>query len=156
MRTTRTTRLVLVGALAVAAALAARSSRRSAAHGPIRGGTPVVSPGIQPANLAPQPAELSWEVAPRLPRDLFEPAPPPGLRRAPRPHSASGMPAPSPEVASPLPRVQILLLDPRRSLALVDNRRVAVGDSVSGYLVVAIEPDGVTFERRGERFTARP
>ena len=155
MRTTRTGRLVVVGAVLVAAALAARSSRRSAAHGPVVPRSPL-SVGAEPANLAPQPAELTWEVAPRLPRDLFEPAPVPGPHRAPHPHSAPQAPAPIPAVDAPLPRVQILLLDPRRSLALVDNRRVAVGDSVSGYRVVAIEPDGVTFERRGERFTARP
>ena len=156
MRRVRMTRLVLVGSLAVAVALAVRSSRRGAAHGPVPPPAPVAAAGSQPANLTPQSAELTWEVAPRLPRDLFEPAPLPARRRAPRPQSAAGQPDPIPRVAAPLPRVQILLLDPRRSLALVDNRRVAVGDSVSGYLVVAIEPDGVTFERRGERFTARP
>jgi hypothetical protein len=106
--------------------------------------------------LAPQAAELTWEVAPRLPRDLFEPVRVPRARRAAKPQPDPTPPPPGAAVAARHPQVQILLLDPRRPLALVDNRRVAVGDSVSGYRVVAIGPDGVTFERRGESFTARP
>src|SRR5258706_3518311 len=108
MRMTRMGRLVLVGSLAIGVALAARSTRKHAPHGPARPHSAPETPGPAAANMAPQPAELTWEGSPRLPRDLFEPVRVPQTRRAARPQADPTLLPRGAAGAAPRPQVQIV------------------------------------------------
>jgi hypothetical protein len=145
----RLRRLVPLG-FVLAAVLVWRTTHRGVREAP----APPAARSTAATSTAPLP-ELAWTVSERLPRDPFAMAPAPRRavrRRRPDPVAVENRS----EVAPPPPRVQILLLDPQRPLALLDNQRVAVGDTIAGYRVVAIDAAGVTLERRGMRFVVRP
>jgi len=109
--------------------------------------TAAVAPSLAPATV--------WRVDSVLARNVFDYAPAAhsaGARATRASADSSGLAA----ARATAPAVQLLLLDPLRPLALVDHRRVAVGDSVGAYRVVAIDSMGVTLDRGGRRVRARP
>ena len=116
---------------------------------------------VAPVPVAPPafPAPADWQISATLARDPFELGP--ALEAtAPRRNSvgAAVALAAAPRTATPpaVPRVQILLLDPKRPLAIVESRRVAIGDTVGGHRVAAIDARGVTFEWNGTVRIVRP
>jgi hypothetical protein len=102
---------------------------------------------------------MEWQVSTTLARDPFALGPmtesAPSRRRSVG-AAAARTTAPSAVAPPALPRVQILLLDPKRPLAIVESRRVAVGDTIGGHRVVAIDARGVTFAWNGSERIARP
>lgn len=105
------------------------------------------------------PAPVAWQVSATLARDPFELGPALDATTPRRNSVGAAAPlaaAPRAVVPPNVPRVQILLLDPKRPLAIVESRRVAVGDTVGGYRVAAIDARGVTFEWNGTERIVRP
>ena len=72
------------------------------------------------------------------------------LRDPTRPYSA----APDARAASPRFVVNAIIISPERRVAIVNGRRVAVGGSIAGATVVAIEKDQLTLDVGGKRITA--
>lgn len=60
-------------------------------------------------------------------------------------------------IAAETPRyvVNAIIVSADRKVAIVNGRRVGVGASVGGALIVAIEKDQLILEKNGERITAR-
>jgi len=143
--------LLLLAVLA-AVMVRARGPRR------IAPATPAPAPATPPAPAAFV-SPIEWQVSATLARNPFELAPPLDAATPRRnPVGAPAAPAAAPRAATPpvAPRVQILLLDPKRPLAIVESRRVAIGDTVAGHRVAAIDARGVTFEWNGTVRIVRP
>ena len=72
------------------------------------------------------------------------------LRDPTRPYSA----AKDARAASPRFVINAIIISPKRRVAIVNGRRVAVGGSIAGATVVAIEKDQLILDVGGERITA--
>ncbi len=118
-----------------------------------------VAPTPVPVARPAVPVLDEWQVASTLARDPFELGPALDATAPRRNSVGAAVPPPAaPRAVTPptAPRVQILLLDPKRPLAIVESRRVAVGDTVGGHRVAAIDARGVTFEWNGTLRIVRP
>ena len=73
------------------------------------------------------------------------------LRDPTRPYSA----AQDARVASPRFVVNAIIISPQRRVAIVNGRRVAVGGSLDGATIVAIEKSQLILDVGGKRVTAR-
>ncbi len=72
------------------------------------------------------------------------------LRDPTRPYSA----AQDARAASPRFIVNAIIISPKRRVAIVNGRRVAVGGSIAGATVVAIEKNQLILDVGGKRITA--